>query len=137
MAGIYGIRNKVTGKIYVGKATYLYERLQCHRSELERRKHINKYLQEDWLKYGKNSFEFILIKNVEFVSCYHGDYLKQKEINSERLREAEIDVIKKLSETNLLYNIKSPLSVFDIIDYTESWEKKLLGNVKVCMRPTT
>jgi len=66
-AGVYAIKNKVTGKIYIG------ETLQLQRREVEWRMYITKLntdhsrklLGEDVQKYGIEAFEMFILEKVE------------------------------------------------------------------------
>ena len=60
--GIYGIKNKVNDKLYVGSTYYFNSRFGCHRSLLRSNKHTNKHLQSAWNKYGENNFEFFIVE---------------------------------------------------------------------------
>ena len=61
--GIYGIRNKINGHIYVGKTGMNFgDRWDSHKSLLRNGKHFNLYLQRAWNKYGEINFEFIIIE---------------------------------------------------------------------------
>lgn len=62
MRGLYAIRNKVTGKYYVGETLYLRKREIQHFSNLKTNKHENDYLQKSYNKYGKDAFEFIILE---------------------------------------------------------------------------
>lgn len=88
--GIYGIRNVVNGKIYVGKTGMNFgDRWDSHRSLLNNNKHSNPYLQNAWNKYGNDNFEFIILEE-----CAVGE-----------LNEREIYYISYYREQNLSYNI--------------------------------
>ena len=66
--GIYGIRNKINNKIYIGKTMQSFgDRWDCHRAMLNGGYHDNKHLQRAWDKYGKNNFEFIRISQKQFL----------------------------------------------------------------------
>jgi len=43
--GIYGIKNTLNDKIYVGKSTDIEDRFTRHRTLLKNNKHYNLYLQ--------------------------------------------------------------------------------------------
>lgn len=88
--GIYGIRNKIDGKIYIGKTGMNFgDRWDSHRSLLNNNKHDNPYLQNAWNKYGEDNFEFVVIED-----C-----------NVEELNEKEIYYIKYYRDLDLSYNI--------------------------------
>ena len=57
--GIYFIRNKVNGKVYIGQAQQLRWRKSTHRGQLRRNAHYNPRLQSAWNKYGEDSFEWL------------------------------------------------------------------------------
>jgi group I intron endonuclease len=61
---VYGIKNKINNKIYVGSAEDWKTRYNWHFNALERNKHFNNHLQNSWNKYGKESFEFIILKDI-------------------------------------------------------------------------
>lgn len=62
--GIYGIQNKINGKIYIGKTGMNFgDRWDSHRALLRSGKHFNQYLQRAWAKYGEENFEFIVIED--------------------------------------------------------------------------
>lgn len=67
--GIYAIVNKLTGERYVGQARNMRQRISNHIQELDRGRHFIKikrrWLQEAWIKYGKQSFEFLVLEEVE------------------------------------------------------------------------
>ena len=88
--GIYGIRNKVNNKIYVGKTGMNFgDRWDSHKALLRNNKHDNPYLQNAWNKYGEQNFEFIVIED-----C-----------NIDKLNEREMYWIKYYKDKNLAYNI--------------------------------
>lgn len=65
MKAIYEIRNNKNGKIYVGSAQNLRKRWRSHRSDLNRGKHNNRYLQRAWDKNGEENFTFTVLEEVE------------------------------------------------------------------------
>ena len=64
--GVYMIRNKVNGKMYIGQSTEIegYRWIK-HRSRLRNNNHYNEHLQKDWNKYGEESFEFSILLECE------------------------------------------------------------------------
>ena len=88
--GIYGIKNLINSKIYVGKTGMNFgDRWDSHRSLLNSEKHDNPHLQNAWNKYGEENFEFIIIE----------------ECNVEELSEREKYYIKLYKDIGLAYNI--------------------------------
>jgi len=62
MAYIYKILNKVNGKFYIGSTKNAKVRWYQHKYSLNNNKHINNHLQNAWNKYGKDSFDFIILE---------------------------------------------------------------------------
>lgn len=88
--GIYGIRNKINNKIYIGKTGMNFgDRWDSHRSLLKNNKHDNPHLQRAWNKYGKDNFEFIVIEDCSI----------------DVLEEREKYYIKLYKDMELAYNI--------------------------------
>ena len=61
-SGIYCIFNMRNGKLYIGSAKYLNQRVKTHISHLTKNKHCNYHLQSAWNKYGIISFLFVVIE---------------------------------------------------------------------------
>ena len=78
--GIYMIKNKVNGKMYIGQAIDIERRWKKHRSGLRGNDHDNKHLQNAWNKYGQENFEFSIL-----LEC-----------DESQLNNMEIDYIAKL-----------------------------------------
>lgn len=92
--GIYGIKNKVNNKIYVGKTMMNFgDRWDCHKSQLRGGYHDNPHLQNSWNKYGEDNFEFIIIYN-----CENNEDVDQVNL-------LEIEYIKHYRDLGLSYNI--------------------------------
>ena len=88
--GIYGIRNKINNKTYVGKTGMNFgDRWDSHRSLLNNGKHDNPYLQNAWNKYKQDNFEFII----------------PEECDLDVLDEREKYYIKLYKDMGLAYNI--------------------------------
>lgn len=60
--GIYCIENLINHKKYIGLSRDIYRRWFQHRSELNRHKHNNQYLQASWDKYGAENFSFTIVE---------------------------------------------------------------------------
>lgn len=81
--GIYSIKNKIDGKLYIGKAVNIEGRFRTHISSLKKNKHDNDYLQNAWNKYGSESFEFSILEKCDKDSLndreiFHISNLKTK-----------------------------------------------------------
>lgn len=102
LVGIYKIRNKITGKVYIGKSVDIFKRWSDHEKSLLKGKHINKYMQKDFNDTGMGltqlSFEIITL-----CEEYMLDLLETKYINEYDTCNREIG-----------YNI-----VEETFDYTE------------------
>lgn len=61
ITGIYAIKNKINGKVYVGSSSDIKYRWKSHLNSLKRNK-SNKKLQNAWNKYGKKNFTFEILK---------------------------------------------------------------------------
>lgn len=73
MIGIYGIRNLINNKIYIGQSIHIKTRWEQHRSALKHKTHENRHLQAAWDKYGKDNFIFEILEE-----CLQSD-LNEKE----------------------------------------------------------
>lgn len=89
--GIYGIKNLLNGKMYIGQTGMNFgDRWDSHRSLLNNGKHTNEHLQRAWQKYGCDNFEFMIID----------------ECSVDLLDEKEKYYIKKYKDLNLSYNMQ-------------------------------
>lgn len=65
--GIYAITRKIQGKpdkTYIGSSKNISIRWRTHRCELNKNRHKNKHLQNNWNKYGESSFKFEILEIV-------------------------------------------------------------------------
>jgi predicted GIY-YIG superfamily endonuclease len=93
LCGVYLIKNKVSGKFYIGSSIDIYQRLRKHIQELEDKKHKNKSLQSDW---AKSNFIFIICKLFD---------------TAEEAQEYEHQIITTYQYSDLIYNKDSHLSI--------------------------
>ena len=63
--GVYCIRCKVNNKAYIGSSVDINRRWTEHKSALKAGRHDNKLLQEDYNKYGADSFLYSILINCE------------------------------------------------------------------------
>lgn len=89
--GIYGIKNKINEKVYVGQTSERFlRRFWHHQWKLRNNSHDNMYLQNSWNKYGENNFEYFVIEVVN---------------DSSLLDELEIKYIDYYKKLNKSYNM--------------------------------
>lgn len=82
--GIYGIRNIVNGKIYIGSAAQktggIKSRWYEHITSLNKNKHGNYHLQSAWNYYGIDKFGFFVVEIIDYDgSKDRRDYIRQRE----------------------------------------------------------
>jgi len=65
-AGIYKIVNLENGRIYIGSTTTFRKRFKSHNHTLTSGKHTNKFLQNDFNKYGTDNFLIEVLEHVTF-----------------------------------------------------------------------
>jgi hypothetical protein len=58
--GIYTITCVATGKVYVGHSGTILERIAGHKAHLRHGNHHNRYLQEEFDRYGEDSFVYTI-----------------------------------------------------------------------------
>jgi len=63
-SGIYTIKNKKNGRIYIGQAIHLARRWADHRRGLQKGNHNNKVLQADYDLHGLEGFHYEVIENM-------------------------------------------------------------------------
>jgi len=92
--GIYGIKNKINHKVYVGKTEVSFgDRRDCHYASLRNGHGVNSNLQRDWCQYGESNFEFVVL-----YDCV-------REEDSNTVNELERKYIKEYMDNNLCYNV--------------------------------
>lgn len=63
ITGIYALRNKVNGRMYIGQSCDIYRRFGEHKKKGHE---INKRLKEDYEKFGKETFELVILEECSF-----------------------------------------------------------------------
>lgn len=58
---VYALKNKVTGKIYVGSTGNLHGRIYMHQYSLNRKRRTVEQMQRDFDMYGWESFEIKIV----------------------------------------------------------------------------
>ena len=89
--GIYGIRNSINGKWYIGQSKRIRVRKNEHFRKLRSDRHANNKLQHAFTAHGEESFEFFYLESVI------ESMLDRKKI-SEARKNISPETRKKLSE---------------------------------------
>lgn len=96
---VYRIFNNQNNRFYIGSTKNFQKRKARHIRELKQNIHHNQFLQRDFNKCGTESFDFIVIK----------------EVDNELLLQEEDLVIKKHWGNELLYNLSDSASGGDTL----------------------
>ncbi len=64
-AGVFQVKNTANGKVLLGSSLNLEGSLNGHKFTLRIGSHRNKELQDDWNKYGVESFIFEILETVQ------------------------------------------------------------------------
>lgn len=131
-AGVYQIRNTVTGKVYIGSSVSVYARKSAHFHYLKGNKHKNEKLQNSFNKYGQESFVFEVLEYVEDVTKlaereqYYIDLYNASEKGYNILAKADSSLGYKHSE-----EVKKEISKRQKGEGNYFWGKHLLEEHKV------
>lgn len=105
-SGVYMIRNKANGKVYIGESGDINQRWDQHRQALENGNHANKYLQGDYNEYGKAAFDFSIIH-------VHNGSREVPEVRKAKLLIFEHYYVDYYKSTTEVYNIRD--SMVDVL----------------------
>ena len=87
--GVFAIRNKTTGRVFIDHTLHLDKAYNKHRFQLNMGSHQNKLLQSDWTKDGEENFLYEVIEELEELSNDSSDISKDlaelKELCREKL----------------------------------------------------
>src|SRR5437764_1594769 len=64
MGHVYRLKCLVNYRIYIGSTSDIDSRKSNHFNSLKHNRHRNRYLQDDYNKYGPDSFEFTILEEV-------------------------------------------------------------------------
>jgi len=106
VVGIYGIKNKINGNIYIGQSIKIERRWSKHKTELKKNKHPNQYLLNSYNKYGKDNFEFLILEECEKEKL---NSMEEKWINvfsREKIYNINLNVIDLNGEKNPFFGKK-------------------------------
>lgn len=112
-SGIYAIVNKINGKLYIGSAVNIYDRIvNRHIRLLNLQEHHNINLQRSWVKFTSDNFYFKIIEK-----C-----------NENKLIEREQYWIDQFDFKKELYNLCPTAGSSLGIKRSEEFKAKLKGN---------
>lgn len=115
ISGIYLIRNKNNGRMYVGSAINIKARWGYHKNNLNKKTHENLKLQNSWHKHGEAAFDFSIIETVE---------------NIKNLIEREqLWINTLLSDWGVAYNICRTAGSSLGRKHTEAAKQKMIGRI--------
>lgn len=80
--GVYQIKNKNNGKVFLGSSVDLVAIWNRNKAQLKFGSHPNKELQDDWKKFGEDSFEYEIVSEIKEKENDDKDY-------SDEIRELE------------------------------------------------
>ena len=64
--GVYCIRHRISGKVYIGSSVNCYHRIKSqHLAKLRKGIHTNPHLQSAFRKYGEGAFEYFIIEECD------------------------------------------------------------------------
>ncbi|NVO01807.1 MAG: GIY-YIG nuclease family protein [Bacteroidetes bacterium] len=92
--GIFQIRNKVNGKIFVGSTTDLKAIWFAQKLQLDVGIHQNAELQQDWKQFGADQFVYEILEEIKQDDEKQIDYNKELKI----LEEMVISELKPFNE---------------------------------------
>lgn len=78
---IYKIQCKVNDKVYFGRSQEVEKRWRSHKNSLRRGIHNNLNLQNDWIAYGEEEFDFIVLHELD--SLEESEMVEQQYIDND------------------------------------------------------
>ncbi|MCJ8015138.1 DUF2087 domain-containing protein [Paenibacillus sp. KQZ6P-2] len=93
--GVFQIRNKENGKIYVISSTNLPGTINSQKAKLSSDYHVSRTLQKDWKELGEEAFAFEILEELEPDPQAAND-LKQQKIYKDKVAKMEKEWLEKL-----------------------------------------
>lgn len=142
-SGIYKIKNLTNCKVYVGSALDLAKRCSNHKSDLNRNRHSNKYLQSAWNKHSSENFVFEVLeycekeKLIEREQCWINFYKPEYNLNPVAGSNLGRKWSKEVRETMRQARLKLPKEFLISLGkmskgrkHTEEWKKEQSSRAK-------
>lgn len=99
-SGVYLIRNRCSGRVYVGSSDSIERRFSQHRRQLRRGIHPKPLLQEDWDRDGSDIFDWEIVHTFRYDGA-----AASWEATRQAMRETELRTIQELYDNGIpLYN---------------------------------
>ena len=106
---IYKITNIINNKIYIGSAIDTYNRFSKHKSQLNKNKHHNSYLQNSWNKYGEQNFKFEIIEYItdknKLIEFINDGYIKPFLIEEKNILDTILKNITYKDPNGTMYKL--------------------------------
>lgn len=126
--GIYQIKNKITGDIYIGSSSNVEKRLNEHRRKLLLNLHHSIILQRSYNKYGLVNFEFSLICKCDLILKLYIEQLYLESMrpyfNTSLSSSAPMQGRKHSDKTKLLFKQREIRKGKDSPSYGKKWTEK-------------
>ena len=117
-SGIYGIKNILNNKIYIGSTKSFYRRYYEHIAELKSNKHDNPHLQNAWNKYGSKNFSFDIL-----CYCEVTELIKKEDEYIERFKATQKGCGYNLHDASGTFHSKETRNKMSKIQKS-IWKKK-------------
>jgi hypothetical protein len=101
--GVFVLRNKVNGKVFLGSSLNLKNKDLTLKMSLRNGNHFNFALQEEWNKFGEGAFEYEILETLEIKDDPGYNYNEDLEI----LEMMWVDKFQPLTEKT--YNRKEKI----------------------------
>jgi len=101
--GVFVLRNKVNGKVFLGSSLNLKNKDLTLKMSLRNGNHFNFALQEEWNKFGEGAFEYEILETLEIKDDPGYNYNEDLEI----LEMMWVDKFQPLTEKT--YNKKEKI----------------------------
>ena len=85
--GVYGIKNLVNGKIFIGSSPDLVANWHSERLQLNMGIHFNDALQSDWKQFGSENFRYEILEEIEQSNDLQIDWKKELKALEEMILE--------------------------------------------------
>ncbi len=104
--GIYAIKNKVNGKMYIGQSRNIENRYKDHCRELKNNQHYNKHLQASYNKYGMSEFYITVLEECDIEILGPKEQQWVSSVSRKELYNQVFDVQHRQGESNPFFGKK-------------------------------